>query len=205
MRRWFELGENADTTYTAEGGDRLFLQLPQKAEFIAWANSMVGKIVTIFNNQGDSGLCNNGAATTPHTFIPTPPCAVLSAYGELRGHVMFQGVPPSGQGLCRLYFDKPGINDGPNESQTVEKPRGGSSKGGGTLKISLLSYLLLLLQTWQGVPSGTGGKFIPGTGGVPQRWLDWLTTLINHYGRYTPTQIYGFLARVDFSGPTFKV
>ena len=66
---------------------------------------------------------------------------------------------------------------------------------GGTLKISLLSYLLLLLNTWQ-----TGA-----TGNVPQRWQEWLALLISHYGRYTPSQIYGFLARGDFAGPTFKV
>ena len=71
----------------------------------------------------------------------------------------------------------------------------GATKGkGGTLKISLLSYLLLLLNTWQNVSPQ-----------APKRWVDWLTTLINHYTRYTPTQIYGFLARVDFSQNTFPV
>lgn len=205
MRRWFELAELDDTTYAAKGAETQFLQLPQKAEFIAWANSMVGKIVTIFNKEGDSGLCNNGAATTPHTFIPTPPCQVLSAYGELRSLVMFNGITPAFQPLVRQYFEKPGVNDGPNETLTTPPKQKGSKGKGGTLQISLLSYLLLLLQTWQGVPSGTGGKFIPGTGNVPARWIDWLTLLISHYGRYTPTQIYGFLARVDFAGPTFKV
>ena len=75
-----------------------------------------------------------------------------------------------------------------------KKPSSGG-KSSGTLEISLLSYLLLLLNTWQ-----TGA-----TGSVPQRWIEWLTLLISHYGRYTPTQIYGFLARVDFAAPTFKV
>jgi hypothetical protein len=65
--------------------------------------------------------------------------------------------------------------------------------GGGTLQITLRSYLLLLLNTWQTL------------GNVPQRWIEWLTLLISHYSRYTPTQIYGFLARVDFAGRTFKV
>jgi len=205
MRRWFELGELDDTTYASKGGDRQFHQLPQKSEYIAWANSMVGKIITVFNNQGDSGLCQGFGANPgdPHVFQEIAPCQKLSAYGELRGSVLFGGstVLP----LIRQYFEKPGVNDGPNETLTTP-PKQKSSKGkGGTLQISLLSYLLLLLQTWQGVPSGTGGKFIPGTGNVPARWLDWLTVLISHYGRYTPTQIYGFLARVDFSGPTFKV
>ena len=92
------------------------------------------------------------------------------------------------------------------ESATGTGKKPSTAKGGsGTSKITLLSYLLLLLNTWQGVPSGTGGKFVAGTGNVPKRWIDWLTLLISHYGRYTPMQIYGFLARVDFSGPTFKV
>jgi len=95
-----------------------------------------------------------------------------------------------------------GGDQSPRESQYGYKSEGGGGSSvktaagkGGTLKISLLSYLLLLLNTWQ-----TGA-----TGAVPQRWIEWLTLLISHYGRYTPTQIYGFLARVDFSGPTFKV
>jgi hypothetical protein len=94
----------------------------------------------------------------------------------------------------------------PDAGSPREGPYGYKSEGGGgtsgktsagkagTLKISLLSYLLLLLNTWQNVQPT-----------APKRWIDWLTLLISHYGRYTPTQIYGFLARVDFSGPTFKV
>jgi len=69
---------------------------------------------------------------------------------------------------------------------------------GATLKISLLSYLLLVLETWQ------SGITIDGVQ-APQRWIEWLTLLISHYGRYTPTQIYGFLARVNFADATFKV
>jgi hypothetical protein len=86
-----------------------------------------------------------------------------------------------------------------------------AKKGGGqavNLTISLKSYLLLLLNTWE----GTGQALLieqPGTkrefAQVPQRWIDWLKLLIDHYDRYTPTQIYGFLALVDFSKPTFKV
>ena len=105
-----------------------------------------------------------------------------------------------------------GGDQSPRESQYGYKSEGGGGSSvksaagkGGTLKISLLSYLLLLLQTWQGVVTGKGGKLVPGTGGVPQRWIEWLTLLISHYGRYTPTQIYGFLARVDFTAATFKV
>ena len=209
MRRWFELGELADTTYASKTGDIQWLQLPQKAEFIKWANSLVGVNARLTKGSGDPTVCwGIGDGSASHVIVPDPGITVLTSAGELRGQMLFQGVPPVFQGLMRQYFEKPGINDGPNETQTVEKPRGGTksgSGGSGTLKISLLSYLLLLLQTWQGVVSGTGGNFIAGTGGVPQRWIEWLTTLINHYGRYTPTQIYGFLARVDFSGPTFKV
>ena len=95
----------------------------------------------------------------------------------------------------------------PEAGSPREGPYGYKSEGGGgtssktsagkpgTLKISLLSYLLLLLNTWQ-----TGAA-----GNVPQRWIDWLTLLISHYGRYTPTQIYGFLGRVNFSDATFPV
>jgi hypothetical protein len=206
MRRWFELGENDDTTYSATGGDRQFLQLPQKDEFIAWANSMVGVICRFTTKDGDSTLCDGFGANPgdPHVIHNIPPCILISVGAELRSCVLF-GQGPVTTGLVRQYFEKPGVNDGPNESQTVEKPRGGSKSGGGTLTISLKSYLLLLLATWQGVASGTGGKVIVGTGGVPQRWIEWLTLLISHYDRYTPTQIYGFLARVDFAGPTFKV
>jgi hypothetical protein len=206
MRRWFELGEIGDSnpTYSAKGGDRIFLQLPQKGEFIAWANSMVNKIARVTTG-GDPTVCDGGGA--PLHLISSPGVTVITQNVELRSLVLLGGDPSSGiPALVRSYFDKPGINDGPNETQTVEKPRGGKAGGGGgTFKISLLSYLLLLLQTWQGVKSGTGGKFIAGTGNVPQRWIEWLTTLINHYGRYTPTQIYGFLARVDFTKATFKV
>jgi len=82
------------------------------------------------------------------------------------------------------------------ESATGTGKKPSTGKGGsGTSKITLLSYLLLLLNTWQ-----TGAA-----GNVPQRWIEWLTLLISHYGRYTPTQIYGFLGRVDFSAATFKV
>lgn len=205
MRRWFELGELDDTTYSATGGDRLFLQLPQKAEFIKWANSMVGVICRFTNNQGDSFLCDG--VGSPHVIQNVAPCSLISGGGELRGIVLFNGINGGG-GLVREYFEKPGINDGPAEGQTVEKVKGTgktAGSGAGTFNISLKAYLLLLLATWQGVVTGTGGKMIPGTGNVPQRWIEWLELLISHYDRYTPTQIYGFLARVDFSGATFKV
>jgi len=199
MRRWFELGEQADTTYASKTGDIQWLQLPQKAEFIKWANSLVGVNARLTKGTGDAGVCwGIGDGSASHVIVPDPGVTLISAYGELRGMMLFQGVSPVFQGLMRQYFEKPGINDGPNETQTVEKPRGGTKSGSGssgTFKISLLSYLLLLLNTWQ-----TGA-----TGLVPQRWIEWLTLLISHYGRYTPTQIYGFLARVDFSAATFKV
>ena len=85
------------------------------------------------------------------------------------------------------------------KSALIGKPKGGN------LVIGLKSYLLLLLNTWSGVASGSGGSSIVGTGQVPQRWVEWLTLLINHFDRYTPSEIYGFLARVDFSAATFKV
>jgi len=198
MRRWFELGELADTTYASKEGDIQWLQLPQKAEFIKWANQLVGLSARLTRGSGDPTICFGiGDGSAGHVIVPDSAVTVVQVSGELRGQMLFQGVPPVFQGLCRQYFEKPGEFDGPNESQTVEKPRGGTTKGGGsgTFKISLLSYLLLLLNTWQ-----TGA-----TGLVPQRWIEWLTLLISHYGRYTPTQIYGFLGRVDFSAATFKV
>jgi hypothetical protein len=93
-------------------------------------------------------------------------------------------------------------NESPRESLYGYKSEGGgglssktSSGRSGTLRITLHSYLLLLLNTWQ---TGVNGV-------VPQRWIEWLTLLINHYTRYTPAQIYGFLARVNFADATFKV
>jgi len=94
----------------------------------------------------------------------------------------------------------------PDLGSPREGPYGYKSEGGGgtssktsagkpgTLKISLLSYLLLLLNTWENVKPF-----------APKRWTDWLTLLISHYGRYTPTQIYGFLGRVDWTAATFPV
>jgi len=105
-----------------------------------------------------------------------------------------------------------GGDDSPRESQWGYKSEGGggyspktSAGKPGTIRITLLSYLYLLLNTWEGVAAGRGGRNVPGTGGVPKRWIDWLTLLISHYSRYTPAQIYGFLGRVDFTKATFKV
>jgi hypothetical protein len=98
------------------------------------------------------------------------------------------------------WTDDNGIKRAPPPSEKP-KPKG----KGGQLNVSLRTYLILLLETWQGVFTGPGGKLIPGTGGVPQRWLEWLTQLISHFDRYSPTQIYGFLARVNFADATFKV
>ena len=203
MRRWFELGELDDTTYASKSGTIQWLQLPQKDEFIAWLNSMVGINARLTKGTGDAGVCwGIGDGSASHVIVPDPGITVLTSYGELRGMIVFQGVIPVFQGLCRQYFEKPGIFDGPNESQTVEKPRGGtksSGSGGGTLTISLKSYLLLLLDTWQGSGQaqqlGTKQQFAQ----VPQRWIDWLTLLIKRYDRYSPTQIYGWLAQIDFA------
>ena len=87
-------------------------------------------------------------------------------------------------------------SDGDLGRERQKLPKGGKTTGGGsgTFQISLLSYLLLLLNTWQ-TQKPT----------APKRWIDWLTLLISHYGRYTPTQIYGFLARVNFADATFRV
>ena len=209
MRRWFELGELEDTTYASKSGDIQFLQLPQKAEFIKWANSLVGvfaDLTRVVTPGADVTLCDgiNAGPNNNHVIHHVSGVEQLSAGGELRGAMLFAGISPVYQGLVRQYFEKPGRNDGPNDTQTVEKPRI-KAGGAGSLQITLKSYLLLLLQTWQGVKSGVGGKNVAGTGNVPQRWIEWLTLLINHYSRYTPSQIYGFLARVDFAGPTFKV
>lgn len=203
MRRWFELGELDDTTYAGDSGTKQFLQLPQKAEFIKWANSMVKVYARLTTGTGDSGLCEGSGS--PHLIQHVANVNVISTYGELRGQVMFQGIPPVFEPLCRQYFEKPGVNDGPNDTQTVEKPRGGSrsGRGAGTIRISLKSYLLLLLNTWGGGVRYKSGQFLVQP--APQRWIEWLTLLINHYDRYTPSQIYGFLGRVDFTGPTFKV
>jgi hypothetical protein len=70
-----------------------------------------------------------------------------------------------------------------------------NKKASGTKTIRLITYLNLLLNTWQ---SGIGVQ-------VPKRWIDWLTLLISHFSRYTETQIHQFLLRVDFSAKTFKV
>ena len=91
-----------------------------------------------------------------------------------------------------------GADTAAQRAQVRAKTAGGRS---GTVQLSLKSYLLLLLNTWQTVGIGQQGRFSQ----VPQRWIDWLTLLISHFDRYTPTQIYGFLARIDFSGNTFKV
>lgn len=110
-------------------------------------------------------------------------------------------LPGSPRGLA--WFDQNGVEHKPTKN---ERPVSSRRRGqGGGFRITLLNYLIMLLNTWSGVASGPGGKLIPGTGGVPKRWIDWLTLLISHYNRYTPTQIYGFLARVDYSAATFKV
>jgi len=88
------------------------------------------------------------------------------------------------------------------DETAIVKPKT-SGSGGGTATISLLSYLLLLLNTWGGGTRLKSGQFEVQP--KPQRWIEWLQLLIQHYNRYTPTQIYAFLARVDFTGPTFKV
>jgi hypothetical protein len=70
-----------------------------------------------------------------------------------------------------------------------------NTKAHGVLTIRLITYLNLLLNTWQ---AGVGVQ-------VPKRWIDWLTLLISHFSRYTEAEIHEFLARVDFSAKTFKV
>jgi hypothetical protein len=81
----------------------------------------------------------------------------------------------------------------------IVKP--GKGKGG-TQELSLLDYLRRLFVTWvNGIPTANPLRPIR----VPSRWIDWLKALIDHYSRYTPSQIYGFLARVDFSSKTFRV
>jgi len=174
------------------------MQLPQKAEFAAWVKQMVG-VQARLTTGGDGTLCQG--VGSPHVIQEVPPCVAILSGADLASLMLLQGVPPTNQGLIRQYFDKPGKFDGPNETQTVEKPRGSTSRAGGQ-RISLLNYLILLEKTWeQGFQTGTKRGFVS----VPQRWIDWLKLLILHYSRYTPAQIYAFLARVDFAGPTFKV
>ena len=108
-------------------------------------------------------------------------------FGQFAG----DGTPRDG------WTDIDGIKRAPppsdKPSKTAKKP------GEGTM--SLLTYLKLLLDNWQ---SGSGAAAGIGPS-VPKRWIDWLELLISHYSRYTPVEIYAFLARVDFSAKTFRV
>ena len=105
-----------------------------------------------------------------------------------------------------IYFESPrkfGVNSLEEKRASVGAGDSGASGRGGTLNISLKGYLLLLLNTWGGGVRLKSGQFLVQP--APQRWIEWLTLLISHFDRYTATQIYGLLARVDFTGPTFKV
>ena len=101
----------------------------------------------------------------------------------------------------RGWTDDSGVKRTPPPSDKTASTKTGGK--GGTLNISLLEYLLLLLNTWSGGERLKSGQFLVQP--APQRWIEWLTLLISHYNRYTPTQIYGFLARVDFTAATFPV
>jgi hypothetical protein len=113
MRRWFELGELDDTTYASSSGDRQFLQLPQKQDFIDWINPMVNVICRLTDNKGDSTICDgvNGAGGT-HPIHNVAPCGLISVGAELRSIALFGLV---NKPLVRQYFEKPGKNDGPND------------------------------------------------------------------------------------------
>jgi len=78
-----------------------------------------------------------------------------------------------------------------------DKPSKTRAKAG-VQEMTLLTYLKQLLFTWQ-------HPELTGLATVPQRWLEWLQLLIHHYARYSPTEIYAFLNRVDFTKGTFKV
>ena len=106
-------------------------------------------------------------------------------------------LPPqfTGEGTPRNgWEDSNGVKRRPPPS---DKPSKTSAKAG-TQGMTLLTYLKQLLFTWQH-PELTGLEV------VPQRWLEWLQLLIDHYARYSPTEIYAFLGRIDFTKPTFKV
>src|SRR6266550_1057699 len=188
MRRWFELGELADTTYADSAGDRIFLQLPQKADFIEWANSMVGVFARLTTGTGDSGVCVGVSPTPgdPHLITPPPDVNLISQYGELRGLVLFQGIPPVYKGLCRNYFDKPGINDGPNDQGVQPKATptvtGKGPKGHETLSLAL--YLTLLWQTYL-----AEHKYV-----VANQVLTELNLLQN--GKVTTVQVLDFLSKL---------
>jgi len=202
MRRWFELGQLPDFTWSDSTGDRSFLQLPQKAEFITWINQYVGLNARLTKGTGDPGVCVGG----PGLHVITPPAGVdvLQGYGELSAELLFGSA--LGPGLIRQYFDKPGVNDGPNEEQWAagqpEKPKGGTKGSGGTFNISLANYLNLLIATWAGGMRLKSGQFLVAP--APQIWQEWLIKLLDLYdrGRLSPTQVYGFLALVDWTeGP----
>ncbi len=142
MRRWFELGELSDTTYAAKTGDIQFLQLPQKAEFIAWINQFVGVFSRLWTGSGDGTVCwGIGDGSSSHVIVPDPGITVLSGAGEMRSQVLFSGIPPVFAPLCRQYFEKPGINDGPNVTQTVEPPRTRKIGTVATITLSFAQYL----------------------------------------------------------------
>ncbi len=187
MRRWFELGELVDTTYADSAGERQFLQLPQKADFIEWANSMVGVNARLTTGTGDAGVCwGIGDGSAAHLIVPDPGLTVLTAYGEMRGQVLFNGVPPVYKGLCRQYFDKPGINDGPNDAGIVPKPRPTVTGKGpkGSEKLSLALYLTLLWQTYL-----AEHKYI-----VANQVLTELNLLQN--GKVTTAQVLDFVSKL---------
>jgi hypothetical protein len=100
-------------------------------------------------------------------------------------------APPERWGMRDSAFKVAERTDG---TLPGTKPGKSATPSSGSVQIPLKSYLILLLNTWQNVKPT-----------APQRWIEWLTVLIAHYSRYTPTQIYGFLGQVDFSAKTFKV
>jgi hypothetical protein len=96
-------------------------------------------------------------------------------------------LPPQFQGIGTPRNGWQDVNGIDRKPPPSDKPSRKSSKAG-TQSMSLLTYLGLLVDSWQ-------------RDSEPKRWIDWLTTLTLLYqkGTVSPTQVYGFLAKVDFS------
>ena len=108
------------------------------------------------------------------------------------GTIAFQafGNLTTAEGLSQGQSPKRSVKWPTSDGKAFRGGASGSGTGGGTKSITLQAYLSLLLSSWQA-----------GRPPVPQRWIEWLTRLIDLYakGKYTPTQIYAFLAAIDFA------
>ena len=114
----------------------------------------------------------------------------------VRTAFMSQTAPKNWNSNNKAFSISPRI-DG---SIPATKPVSQKSKGG-TISMSLLTYLKLLLRTWStpGLP--------PPAVTAPQRWNQWLARLIDDYvaGKLTVTQVYALLNGVVFSAKVSKI